>query len=177
MIHKKMDTQLERLRDKSIQFTIPLNQTRLSDFLIEEILNCNPEFSENKILFKEIDNKADLTRLRDFLKLNKSRLNKHLLDYCSEELREIASDLKWRASREGLFIMTLEEWVISARRQLIEKGDLKAIFIGWDYFDPASLVISGVIESEEQEANLKKRISQLAPPAIPKYILERPLKG
>jgi len=172
-----MDPQIERLKGKSFQFTIEMVKKRLDEFLIDEIIEADDNFKETKILFKDIENKEDLRALKDFFKLNRSKLSKNVYESCIEELREIASDLKWSNSKEGIQVQNLEAWVINARKDLARFDEFKTVFIGRSIMDPTLLIISGVMDSELQEEKLKEKIKDLNPPARPEYILEKPQKN
>jgi hypothetical protein len=172
-----MNTQIERLKQKSIQFTLEMVKNRLDDFLIDEIIETDDEFKEAKILFNDIENNADLKILKGFFKLNKRKLSKELYENCIEELREITSDLKWSKTKEGIQVLNLEEWVINARTSFADFDEFKTIFIGRSMIDPTLLIISGVLGSGLQEEKLKEKIKYLSPPTQPEYIIERPLPG
>lgn len=170
-----MNPQIERLKEKSIQFTIEMVQKRLDDFLIHEILETDTKFKEAEILFKDIESKKDVNTLKDFFKLNKSKLSKDLYESCMEEVREITSDLKWSSSKQGIVVQNLEAWVINARKDLASVDEFKTIFIGRSMIDPTLLIISGVLDSELQIEKLKEEIEHLNPPVRPEYIIEKPL--
>src|SRR5687768_13492144 len=113
-----MVTQIERLKQKSIQFTIVMVQKRLDEFLVHEILETDDNFKETEILFKDIQTKEDLKTLKEFFKTHKSKFSRTVYQSCTEELREITSDLKWSNSKEGKEVVNLEEWVLNARKFL-----------------------------------------------------------
>jgi hypothetical protein len=169
-----MNAQIERLKGKSIQFTIEMVKKRLDDFLIDEIVDTDDTFKEAKILFKDIETREDLKILKDFVKANKSKLSNDLYESCKEELKEITDDLKWSNSKEGMKVMKLEEWVINVRKHLQGFDEFKNIFIGRSLMDPVILRISGVLDSESQIEKLKEIIKHLDPPAQPEYIIEKP---
>jgi hypothetical protein len=170
-----MNSQIERLKEKSIQFTLEMVKKRLDDFLIDEIIETDDKFKEIEILFKDIETHADLKILKDFFKLNKSKLSKDLYENYIEELREITSDLKWSNSKQGIQVLKLEEWVINARKAFAEVDEFKTVFIGRSMIDPTLLIISGVLNGALQEEKLKEKIEYLNPPTQPKYIIETPL--
>lgn len=170
-----MSAQLERLKEKSIQFTIEMVKKRLDDFLVHDITEADDKFKEAEILFKDIESKEDLKILKDFFKNNKSNLPKHLYEDCIEDLREITNDLKWSTSKQGIEVLNLEAWVINARKQLADIAEFKTIFIGRSMIDPTWLIISGILDSESQEEKLKEKINQLNPPSQPRFFIEKPL--
>lgn len=168
-----MSNQIERLKGKSIQITMPLVTKRLSEVATDDIIAADQKFRDAEILFQDIESKEALDALKAFLLSHKSQLGKALYDDCVEELREMSSDLKWSKSKQGKAVLALENWVVNARQQLSLKDGFDSIFIGRDWNDPEVLIVSGVLNDDSQEF-LKKEIRRLNPPVEPAYIIEKP---
>jgi len=168
-----MISQLERLKERSIQFTIEIIQRRLSDDLVESLIQLDEKFRDSVFLYKDIENKNDLKSLKELIYSNREKLSEELFDDCKEELKEIGEDIKWKNSKDGKRVLELEDWVLTTR-EILKANDFKNIFIGRDFIDPLVLIISGVVANEMQAKKLKEKIKELNPPAQPKYIIELP---
>lgn len=167
-----MNQKLEALKELSIQFSVELVKKRLSEDVIDSLLEKNNQSRDAEILFKDVETKEDLKSLRSFLESAKAVIGSGLYSECKEELSEIRDDLKWSATTEGKQIVLLEAWVIQARSRLAENQKFKTIFIGRSFVDPLKLVVSGILENELEITWLKETIALLNPPVEPKYIIE-----
>src|SRR5688572_25874496 len=125
-----MNIQFERLKEKSIQFTMPLVQTRLSDELLKRIIEINDEFSKVEILSKDIETQNTIHNLKRFLELNRHEFTKDLIEDFKEELKEISDDLKWKNSKVGKAVLLLEKWVLDTRAFLDQQIEFKMVLVG-----------------------------------------------
>lgn len=168
-----MINQVEKLKGKSIQFTMPLVKKRISKPVIDEVVAVDPKFRDVAILFQDIETKEALDTLKAFFQSHKAQLGRGLYDYCAEELREMSSDLKWARSKQGKAVLALEDWVVRAREHFSGKSGFEFIFIGRDWNDPTVLIVSGVLNDGAQQDALKKEIHMLKPPVEPIYMIEK----
>lgn len=169
-----MNLQIERLKQRSIQFTLQLVQKRFSEDLIIQLINEVPDLENESLLYQDINSKEDLKKLKEFVKSISSKLDKTILEDLKEELREMADDFKWSMSDQGKAVMKLEAWVISAREQLATHPGFENVFIGRDLMDPLLLIVSGVVQDDADGKRLVDLIKEWKPPVTPKYIIEHP---
>ncbi len=83
----------EILKSNTIQYTIEMNKTRISEDIIKEIKQSKIDSKKLKILNIDSDNKKNLKELKQLLDENKKLLKNGLYDYCLEENREIKDGL------------------------------------------------------------------------------------
>ena len=164
-------SKFEFLKSNTILFPIELNKNRLSDFLIDDILNSNEGFNQDSILRKRIENKEDLKMLKTFLKKNRKTLGDDLYFYCLEELNEIKSDIKWSNTQEGKLIMGIDKWLLCNRRDFLNKFEDYKIFLGRSLTNPKELIIGGRISENEVITEIKKNINSRKPPVTPFFYL------
>ncbi len=164
-------SRFEILKSNTIQFTIELNKSKLSDAVLEEILKIDTQLAKSRILHSNIDDKNSLKELKAFLSEHKKKLGQSLYEYCIIECREIKDDLEFSKTETGQFIIQLEDWVQFARKEI---GKLKnvSLFVGRSFLDPKELIIGGVVESFEKVEEIKQYFNGLKPPVDPKYLFE-----
>lgn len=95
-------------------------------------------------------------------------LSDDLYEAINEELKEIVSDFRWAYSKEGKLIISIEEWIESARAKVAVEHPDSLIYIGRSFVFPVSLVIGGYAEPGRME-DIKTWFENLMPPIPIQY--------
>ena len=92
----------------------------------------------------------------------------------SEEIKEIEEDLKWRKTKQGKLVLSIDAWIENARNH-IPKGSKKTLLIGRNITDddPCNIIVGGY-SKEMSIPDIKKTIMSLNPPVKPLFILSVP---
>ncbi len=143
----------------------------LSEWLIDEIYEIDEKNKNEQILKDKLNSKDDLIKLKEFLDREIKHQDDALYDSCVEELREMKEDLRWSSSKDGKFIIKLEDWVLDARNKISKQGWYK-IFIGRSIIDPKELNIGGWVRNNRESVEIKAQIDSWVPPVSPGYMFE-----
>lgn len=167
-----MNNKIETLKSNTILFTgIELVKSSFPEWLVDEIFEINEKYKDEQILKEKLKSKDDLIKLKEFLDREIKHQDDALYDSCIEELREMKEDLRWSSSKDGKFILKLEDWVLDARNKIAQQGWDK-IFIGRSIVDPKELNIGGWVRNSRESVEIKAQIDSWAPPVSPRYTFE-----
>lgn len=107
-----------------------LVKTRISKCLIDSLIVAGVDDKVLGEIGVKVEHRNQVLQLRKLLKSIKAIIEPSLQDKISEEINEIASDLKWKISDRGKYVTSLQDWIQLFHEKLLANPDFSHVFIG-----------------------------------------------
>ena len=152
-------------KESTIQYDVyELLQTDLSDCMKKHLRKLNSSNIENLLSFFPIQNKSQISEVKNTLNNIKASLPQEIFSDLKDEVKEICEDYTWMHSKKGEKVLQIEQWIKKARCSLTSDFPNAMIYIGRSFINPVSLIIGGYVENQNIEDFLKKYFNNLCPP-------------
>ena len=152
-------------KESTIQYDVSeLLQTDLSDHIKIHLRKLNGGNIEKLLSFFPLQNKSQISEVKNLLKTLKASLPKEIFSDLKDEVKDICIDYTWIHSKEGEKILQIEQWIKNARYNLASDFPDAMIYIGRSFINPVSLIIGGFVENQNIEESLKMYFHNLRPP-------------
>lgn len=152
-------------KESTIQYDVlELLQTDLSDDIKKHLRKLNSSNIEKLLSFFPIQNKSQISEVKNLLKTLKVSLPKEIFSELKDEVKDICIDYTWIHSKEGEKILQIEQWIKNARYNLASDFPNAMIYIGRSFINPVSLIIGGFVENQNVKDLLKTHFDNLRPP-------------
>jgi len=175
----KPDFLLEKLDEIFVK--VPMHRMlkkRMSSDLLAEMDGCSELLRKDIVLHGHLDDNNKIEYAKETIKRSKGEIvsfSTNLYMELTEEIKEIEEDFKWRKTKQGKLVLSIDAWIENARNY-IPKGSKKTLLIGRNLNDddPCNIIVGGY-SNEMSIPDIKKYIMSLNPPVKPLFILLSPL--
>lgn len=141
-----------------------LVQKKISEYLVDEVRDeCGADYEIPSVLEATVDSKTDVKALKDAIKAMKPRLSEYLFEALQEECREIKDDFKWIGTKQGGYIMRINEWAETFHDEFLTIKKYEGANIS-GHLSRQVVMVHGKVRSERTLKQLIKYVKSKDPP-------------
>lgn len=156
-------------KENTIQFNLKASlQFDFQPWIRDELQAMDNPIVKNLLSSVPLESNEGIRSLKEIVLAARPFLSDDLYETIKEGMKEVVSDFKWAHSKEGKLIISIEDWIESARAKVAVEHPDSLIYIGRSFVSPVSLVIGGYAEPGRME-DIKTWFENLMPPIPIQY--------